>query len=403
VHYTPAFVVRKQQIQDDARARLWARLDQLALPLVVLPSPHDEHDGLPELVLSFVAGRRALIVSGAWKNAWAQLPDVERDRVRAFVVDLIRSLSERDDVVLITGGTTHGVEGVVHEAVADRLAAGLAAPTVLGVGVTDLPPEDLDGRVSALWLCTETLYDKQGPLMQLARHVGATALVIGGGPIVIDEIQAAHNHRLRTLCVSDVDGAAARVAAVQPEGAIAIGHDEAGRVVAIERVLSVLQARPGTGRLRHAGPNDAVDVVAVRRGPSGREEVLLIARHLDAGAEAGRFALPGGFIGDGEAPTLAACRELSEETGLAIDEGALQAVVVVEGGGRDPRDTAERWVRSHVFAARLPEGARAVVRGGSDAARAFFVDVERLPGRLAFDHDTLLRQALQALRSERPT
>jgi hypothetical protein len=34
------------------------------------------------------------------------------------------------------------------------------------------------------------------------------------------------------------------------------------------------------------------------------------------------------------------------------------------------------------------------VRGGSDAARAFFVDVERLPGRLAFDHDALLQKAL---------
>ena len=285
-HYTPAFVAQKQKVHDDARVRLWARLDHLSLPLVVLPSPHNEHDELPELVLSFVAGRRALIVSGAWKNAWAQLPDLERDRVRVFLVDLIAALSERDDVVLITGGTIHGVEGVVHEAVAARHAAGLASPMVLGVGVTDLPPEDIDGRVSALWLCTETLYDKQGPLMQLARHVNATALVIGGGPIVIDEIQAAHNHRLRTLCVSDIDGAAARVAAVQPDSAVAIGDDAAGRGAAVERVVSMLQARPGRGRLRHAGPNDAVDVVAVRRGPSGREEVLLIARHLDAGAEA---------------------------------------------------------------------------------------------------------------------
>lgn len=397
VHYTPAYAAQQQQAKDAARARLWARLDDLALPLVVLPQPGDERDALPELVLSFVAGRRALLVAGAWKNAFAQLGDDEVARVQAFVATLVATLGARDDVVVITGGTVHGVEGALHDAVAARRSAGLPTPPVLGVSVTDIPPDDLDGRVSALWLCTDTLYDKQGPLMALCQHLSATALFIGGGPIVLDEIQAAHNHRLRTFCVGDVGGAAAAVAAVQPRHRLDIGDDEPARRAAVARIVEALGAA-GPGRLRHPGPNDAVDVVAVRRGPSGRDEVLLIARHTDAGAEAGRFALPGGFIEPGEPAAAAACRELQEETGLIVDATTLLPVTVVEGGGRDPRDTAERWVRSHVFATRLPEGARAVVRGGSDAARAFFVDVARLPGRLAFDHDALLQQALQALR-----
>jgi ADP-ribose pyrophosphatase YjhB (NUDIX family) len=398
VHYTPAFRAQQQRASDDARRRLFACLDALGLPLVVLPQPEAERDALPELVLSFLAGRDALVVSGAWKNAWAQLPATDVARARAFIHDLVAALGEAGDVVLITGGTSHGVEGVVHEAVAARRASGLPAPPVLGVGVTDLPPDDVDGRLSALWLCTDTLYDKQGPLMQLARHVGATALVIGGGAIVLDEIQAAHNHRLRTLCVSDVDGAAARVAALQPRTALTLGDDAVGRAAAVARVLTTLRTPAGPGRLRRPGANDAVDIVAVRRGPGGRDEVLLIARHSDAGAEAGRFALPGGFVEPGESCPAAACREVREETGLVVDAAALTAVTVVEGGGRDPRDTADRWVRSHVFATRLPDGSRPLVRGGSDAARAFFVDVERLPGRLAFDHDTLLQQALQRLR-----
>jgi|GEM_PF-1569748 len=397
LHYTAEFCARQAEAKTAARARLYARLDALALPLVVLPQPEDERDALPELVLSLVAGRRVLVVSGAWKNAWAQRSAAEVARVRAFLQDLIVALGARDDVVVVTGGTVHGVEGVLHELVAARRAAGLPAPPVLGVGVTDLPPEDLDGRVSGLWLCTDTLYDKQGPLMMLARHVGATALVVGGGPIVIDEIQAAHNHRLRTLCVSDVEGAAARVAALQPADAVTIGDDDVARAAAVDRVMTTLVSPSDPRRLRHPGPNDAVDVVAVRRGPGGRDEVLLIARHIDAAAEAGRFALPGGFVEPGESLPTAARRELQEETGLSIDEAALVPVTVVEGGGRDPRDTDERWVRSHVFVIRLADGVRPVVRGGSDAARAFFVDVGRLPGRLAFDHDQLLRQALQML------
>ena len=44
-------------------------------------------------------------------------------------------------------------------------------------------------------------------------------------------------------------------------------------------------------------------------------------------------------------------RALAEETGLRISLDTLQAVGVVEGNGRDPWDTAERWVRSQLFIA----------------------------------------------------
>ena len=52
--------------------------------------------------------------------------------------------------------------------------------------------------------------------------------------------------------------------------------------------------------LRRPGPNPTVDLVVVRAGTS-EHEVLLIRRRRDAKAEAGKWALPGGFH-DTEAP-----------------------------------------------------------------------------------------------------
>jgi ADP-ribose pyrophosphatase YjhB (NUDIX family) len=171
----------------------------------------------------------------------------------------------------------------------------------------------------------------------------------------------------------------------------------AGGAAAAARLALLVRDHSVAGRLWRPGPNDAADVVALRRGPRGVDQALVIARHTDSGAEAGRFALPGGFVNAGETAVQAAVRELAEETGLAVDPAALVEVGVVEGGGRDPRDTPERWVRSTVFGCRLPAGPSTIVRGGSDAARAFFVDVDRLPGPLAFDHDALLARARTTL------
>ncbi len=78
-----------------------------------------------------------------------------------------------------------------------------------------------------------------------------------------------------------------------------------------------------------------------------------------------------------------------------------EPVGIVAGGGREPRDTDERWVRNHVFAVCMNEAVPnahvgSLMLGGSDAEAALFVAVERRP-RLAFDHDELVTKALAAL------
>jgi 8-oxo-dGTP diphosphatase len=82
--------------------------------------------------------------------------------------------------------------------------------------------------------------------------------------------------------------------------------------------------------------------------PQGRQQaphVLLIKRKHDPFA--GCWALPGGFVDEGERLITAAARELEEETSVKADQALLQQVGTFGDPGRDPRG----WTVSVVYAA----------------------------------------------------
>lgn len=141
----------------------------------------------------------------------------------------------------------------------------------------------------------------------------------------------------------------------------------------------------------HSHPRAAVTAdVALFAGPTARRTVLLVCRAHEPFA--GQWALPGGFVDLGEQVESAARRELAEETGL-VWEGSLQKVGGYGDPGRDPRG----WTVSIVFAALLGEDAPEVV-GGDDASLARWHPVDALPP-LAFDHQTIVSDAISVLRS----
>lgn len=118
--------------------------------------------------------------------------------------------------------------------------------------------------------------------------------------------------------------------------------------------IKLLADGPCHAQILQAGATDAVDIVVVRQRYDGHEPGLLqVRRHDDAPAENGRFAIPGGFVLKGESLTASAIRELAEEARLRIAPDTLKAVGVAEGNGRDPWDTGERCVRSHLFVLHL--------------------------------------------------
>lgn len=372
-HFTPDRAAEIAALRGAVRAAQDQRLRELGATVT---------DEVPVL-----EGRPVLWLAGAWRHAFAAWSQDEVQHASSILAEVLRGLAARGGV-LLSGGTHHGVEGLSHG------LAVQAGVEVLGAIVNETLAEDLDTRVRRFWRCARSLYEKAAPVVRLVRDCHGLGLFLGGGLIVADEQQAAHNLRARHVLLSGLRGAA--VDAARASQHVRFVDDAAG-------VLAALDDTRPWGQLHHPGPNDAADIVLVRRGALGEDEVLLIQRHDDSDAAAGRMSLPGGFVRPGETPRDAAVRELFEETGMRIPAAALVPVSVVAGGLRDPRDTDERWVRSHVFAVRIdgdgagPQASASnLVLGGSDAAAALFVSVLRRP-RLAFDHDALVTQALSAL------
>lgn len=137
---------------------------------------------------------------------------------------------------------------------------------------------------------------------------------------------------------------------------------------------------------RHRYPAIAVDIVIYATGQSDLQ-VLLVRRRGEP--YRGAWALPGGFVEDGESLDSAATRELQEETG--VSDVYLEQLYTFGEPGRDPRGR----VVSVAYFALLRQPAALVAADDVDDARWFSVD--GLPA-LAFDHAEILGYARQRLR-----
>ncbi len=136
--------------------------------------------------------------------------------------------------------------------------------------------------------------------------------------------------------------------------------------------------RPGPdSRPRQVGPVLTVDALIA----DPQLGVVLIRRGRPPFA--GRWALPGGFVEDGETCEAACAREAREETGLEVAPVALAGVY--SDPARDPRF----HTCSVVFVCRVVGGR---LRGGDDASAArWFADLTGVA--LAFDHARILADA----------
>ena len=139
----------------------------------------------------------------------------------------------------------------------------------------------------------------------------------------------------------------------------------------------------------YARPALTVDLVIVTR--EARPRVLLIERKGDPFA--GSWALPGGFVNEGETLEQAARRELQEETNVKVD--VIEQLYTAGDPGRDPRG----WVVSVSFLTRV-DHRKLQLKAGDDAADVALHVLDE-PPTMAFDHAMLLEQARTRLRNER--
>ncbi|HXQ64692.1 MAG TPA: NUDIX hydrolase [Steroidobacteraceae bacterium] len=129
-------------------------------------------------------------------------------------------------------------------------------------------------------------------------------------------------------------------------------------------------------------PKVTVDVVIELIDRPERPIVLIERRNPPFG-----WALPGGFVDLGETVEAAAVREAREETGLAVELGALLGVY--SDPARDPR--------GHTVGIVFVGRARGAPVAADDARAVAAVDPHSLPP-LAFDHARIIADYLSRAR-----
>lgn len=134
-------------------------------------------------------------------------------------------------------------------------------------------------------------------------------------------------------------------------------------------------------------PHPAVTADCVIFGFDGVAiKVLLIQRGIEPYKD--KWAFPGGFMQIDETVEECAKRELEEETGLKTT--SVEQFYTFSDVNRDPR---ERVITvAHYALVRLEE-----VKGGDDAMSAQWFAMNEIPS-LAFDHDRILRMAVNRLK-----
>lgn len=150
-------------------------------------------------------------------------------------------------------------------------------------------------------------------------------------------------------------------------------------------IKSIICPHCGKAIQEYANPKPTTDVVIY---DPDRGIVIIKRANIPHG-----YALPGGFVDEGEQVECAAMREMREETGLDVRLDGLLGVY--SNPGRDPRGHTASIV--FVGTAASPESLKA----GDDASSAAWHKLDELPEPIVFDHARIIADFKDVLAGKR--
>jgi 8-oxo-dGTP diphosphatase len=129
----------------------------------------------------------------------------------------------------------------------------------------------------------------------------------------------------------------------------------------------------------YKNPIPTVDTI-IQKG----SQILLVKRKKEPFK--GLFALPGGFVNEGERVEDAAKREAKEETSLDIE--LVDILGVYSEPNRDPRG----HIMSTVFVGKISPNNKVEALAQDDAAKIEWINLEEVDNNthFAFDHQTII-------------
>ena len=186
-----------EELERRNKQRLASQLKRLSEQLEEIGAITDDR-----VIAQDTFNKTPILITGASKNNWPNISKTDQYYIR-LTMQVLANVLNPDTAYIVTGGTNFGVERTMHEAVNNRNKVSNNPIVLLGTltleatksGFNEVEKDtithatilEIDGQKARNWL---DLPDTQ---LKLVQENNGQMIAIGGGSVVNDMIQRAHN------------------------------------------------------------------------------------------------------------------------------------------------------------------------------------------------------------------
>lgn len=177
-------------------------------------------------VAKVMADKMPILVTGASVKAWPNISKEQQDEIRTAMQVLV-NVVDPNKAYIMTGGTNHGVEKQLHEVAHCRNLKKEPKLAIIGTLTEEAAYQDrasieentithavvlsLNGKIAKRW------FDLPDTVLNVVAENKGEMIAIGGGGIVRDMIQRAHNMNLGINLMNGPEGASTEKAVIMSE------------------------------------------------------------------------------------------------------------------------------------------------------------------------------------------